>query len=55
MNMNLFGRKKMPRQLPEYVSFGDEREAVSYVAGASKAWHETEGALAWLAEQAEKD
>lgn len=47
----LLRRKRMPRQLPEYISFGDESEAVSYAAGAVEAWRETEGALTWLAEQ----
>lgn len=47
----LLGRKRIPRDLPEYISFGSESEAVSYAAGAIQAWRETEGALAWLAEQ----
>jgi tetratricopeptide (TPR) repeat protein len=47
----LLGRRKMPRELPEYISFGGESEAVSYAAGAIEAWRDTEGALMWLAEQ----
>jgi tetratricopeptide (TPR) repeat protein len=45
----LLGRKKLPRSLPGYVSWGGEDEAASYVAhtGAA-AWGATPGALAWL-------
>jgi tetratricopeptide (TPR) repeat protein len=45
----LLGRKKMPRQLPEYISWGDASEAVAYVHGAMEAWAAAPGALAWLA------
>jgi hypothetical protein len=34
----LLGYKKMPRQLPAYVGFGDGNEAVAYVHGATAAW-----------------
>lgn len=44
----LLGTKKLPKRLPEYVSFGDETEAVSYVAGNLAGWAKTPGALAWL-------
>lgn len=44
----LLGRRKLPKQVPQYISFGDESEAVSYAAGAIEAWRSTEGALAWL-------
>ena len=47
----LLGRKRIPRRLPEYISFGGEDEAQSYAAGAVEAWRRTEGALAWLAQQ----
>ena len=50
----LLGRRKMPKELPEYISFGDESEAASYAAGSVDAWRETEGALAWLAEQSDR-
>ena len=45
----LLGRKKLPRSLPGYVSWGGEDEAASYVShtGAA-AWGATSGALAWL-------
>jgi tetratricopeptide (TPR) repeat protein len=45
----LLGRKKLPRQLPAYVGFGDENEAVAYVAEAAEAWLVSPEALAWLA------
>lgn len=44
----LLGRKKMPRNLPEYIGMGDDNEAVAYVHGAAGAWNATDGALAWL-------
>lgn len=44
----LLGRKRLPKQLPSYVGFGDENEAVSYVAEASHLWLQIEGALNWL-------
>ena len=47
----LLGRKRIPRELPEYVTWGGESEAAAYAAGALDAWRQTEGALTWLAEQ----
>lgn len=44
----LLGRKRLPRQLPPYVGFGDENEAIYYVAEAGHLWLEQEGALDWL-------
>jgi tetratricopeptide (TPR) repeat protein len=44
----LLGRKRLPRQLPPYVGFGDENEAVAYVAEAGHLWAQEEGALDWL-------
>lgn len=44
----LLGRKRLPRQLPPYVGFGDENEAVTYVAEAGHLWAQEEGALDWL-------
>jgi tetratricopeptide (TPR) repeat protein len=49
----LLGRRRMPKRLPDYVSFGDESEAVCYAAGSVDAWRKTKGALAWLAQQAD--
>jgi tetratricopeptide (TPR) repeat protein len=45
----LLGRKKLPRRLPAYVGFGDENEAVAYIAEAAEAWLTSPQALAWLA------
>jgi tetratricopeptide (TPR) repeat protein len=47
----LLGNKRLPRQLPDYIGFGDENEAVSYAAGAIAIWRETPGALEWLEAQ----
>lgn len=41
--------KTLPPHPPAYVGFGDENEAVSYVLTAFEKWHETPGAVAWLA------
>jgi len=43
----LFGRKKLPRTLPDYIGWGDQNEAVSYVYAAAGAWAAAAGALAW--------
>jgi tetratricopeptide (TPR) repeat protein len=44
----LLGNKRVPRQLPGYIGFGDENEAVSYAAGALDLWRATPGAIEWL-------
>jgi tetratricopeptide (TPR) repeat protein len=44
----LLRKKRLPRQLPGYIGFGDENEAVSYAAGATTTWQDTPGALDWL-------
>jgi len=46
---------KMPRRLPAYIGFGDENEAVAYVSESFEGWRQSEGALAWLAEQSWKN
>jgi tetratricopeptide (TPR) repeat protein len=45
----LTGRRKRPRHLPDYVGFGDENEAIAFVAEHGDAWKLTPGALEWLA------
>jgi tetratricopeptide (TPR) repeat protein len=47
----LLGKKKLPRQLPDYVGFGDENEAVCYVSDNIGGWKATDGALEWLTTQ----
>jgi len=44
----LLSRKRIPRQLPGLIGFGDEREAVAYAAFALENWQRTPGALDWL-------
>ena len=46
----LLGKKKMPNELPQYIGFGDENEAVSYVYDAWQIWDDSEGAFDWLYE-----
>lgn len=44
----LLGRKKLPRTLPEYISWGGEDEAIAYVAhNGAQAWAAAPGALKW--------
>ena len=45
----LLGERKLPRELPERVGFGDKSEAVTYAAEFGNGWHQTEGAIDWLA------
>lgn len=47
----LLGKKKIPRELPEYMSFGDENEAIEYAVKSRNVWKMTPGALDWLAAQ----
>jgi len=45
----LLGEKKLPRVLPERIGFGDKDEAVAYAVEFGPGWHQTEGAIDWLA------
>jgi tetratricopeptide (TPR) repeat protein len=45
----ILGEKKLPRILPERVGFGDTSEAVTYAAEFGAGWHQTKGAVDWLA------
>jgi tetratricopeptide (TPR) repeat protein len=44
----LLGRKKAPRELPDYYGPGDENEAVYLTHRCLSAWQSTAGALEWL-------
>jgi len=46
----LLGKKRFPEHLPQYISLGDESEAVEYAYDAIKTWGKTDGALQWLRE-----
>ncbi len=45
----LFGGKKLPARIPEYITLGGEDEAVEYVRDGIAAWIGTPGVLPWLA------
>jgi tetratricopeptide (TPR) repeat protein len=45
----LSGLKEPPMHLPEYMSFGDESEAIHYFVENVEAWLDTPGALEWFA------
>lgn len=44
----LLGKKRLPRQLPDYIGMGDDNEAVAYASSAIAGWKRAAGALAWL-------
>lgn len=44
----LLGDRRMSAELPRYVGFGDDSEAIEYAAFAIRAWTQTPGAIAWL-------
>lgn len=44
----LLGRTRFPKQLPAYISPGQEDEAISYALLAQAGWRKTPGALDWL-------
>ena len=46
---HLLGRKKPPRDLPDYYSPGDESEASAFAKNLTRAFDATPGALDWLA------
>jgi len=48
----LLGKKPMPQQMPQYIGFGDENEAIEYAGYALPVWSQTSGALDWLRLQA---
>jgi tetratricopeptide (TPR) repeat protein len=48
----ILGRKKMPRNLPDYYGFGDDNEAVLYASWNKAVWEATPGAMEWLAVKA---
>jgi tetratricopeptide (TPR) repeat protein len=47
----LAGRKRLPRNLPAFVSMGGADEAASYAEEAVETWKATPGAIAWLVDQ----
>jgi tetratricopeptide (TPR) repeat protein len=48
----LTGKKRMPRETPEYYGFGDKNEAVICVQSIGAAWKSADGAVEWLKYQA---
>ena len=45
----LLGKKRIPRELPQLYTYGEEDEAIIYAAANSEGWKRTPGALKWLA------
>jgi yecA family protein len=48
----LLGKKKLPRNMEDYITPGEEDEAASCCASYLVAWLKTPGALAWLSHRA---
>ena len=46
----LLKQRRLPKQLPDYMGFGDETEAAHYVYESQHHWQKVPGALAWLQE-----
>jgi len=46
----MLGFKKMPKEQPQYIGFGDENEAISYVSANWAIWDKVEGVFDWLYE-----
>ncbi|MBL8156196.1 MAG: hypothetical protein JNM70_18600 [Anaerolineae bacterium] len=46
----MLGRKRIPKQLPSFVSPGREDEAIHCAVEGIVSWLKTPGALEWLAE-----
>jgi tetratricopeptide (TPR) repeat protein len=46
----LTGKKRVPNRLPDYMGWGDDDEAVHYVASHLNYWRRTPGAVDWLTE-----
>jgi len=44
----LLGKKSLPARSPEYMSIGDQTEAVVYALDSARSWKETPGALLWM-------
>jgi tetratricopeptide (TPR) repeat protein len=44
----LTGQKKLPKQLPDYIGYGDNNEAVDYAYRYIAGWSKVPGALKWL-------
>jgi tetratricopeptide (TPR) repeat protein len=44
----LLGKKSLPSYAPDYMSIGDETEAVVYALDNVRAWKATRGALMWM-------
>lgn len=50
----MLGLKKMPKEQPQYIGFGDENEAVACVNDTWHLWDKTKGAFDWLNEFKQK-
>lgn len=44
----LLGKKRFPARSPEYISIGDDTEAIVYALDSERVWHDTRGALMWM-------
>ncbi|XEC96014.1 SEC-C metal-binding domain-containing protein [Paenibacillus tarimensis] len=47
----LFGRKPFPDEMPDFIGFGDENEAIEYIAYHSRLWVQFPDLLKWMMEE----
>jgi hypothetical protein len=50
----MLGLKRLPKEPPEYIGFGDETEAQAYIIDAFDAWRSAKGAIQWMEENYRK-
>ncbi|HTX49067.1 MAG TPA: hypothetical protein VME40_06720 [Caulobacteraceae bacterium] len=50
----LLGRKRLPKNPPAFVGWGDHSEAVAYAQDSGVLWRDCPGALDWLARAADR-
>ena len=48
----LSGKKKLPEEIPEYIEYGEDDEAIVYAAENGELWSAVPGALEWLRKNA---
>jgi len=48
----LLDERRLPKQMPSFISPGDQDEAIAYVSAYRKGWMLTPGAIDWLRAQA---
>jgi hypothetical protein len=50
----LTGKAKIPEEMPAYLGFGDESEAIQYALAGTGTWRNAFGAIRWLKNRAKE-